>query len=101
MRPGELDDGPDVLLRQGGAGGVARVDDDYGADIGALGRGLLVGLLDDGQVGAPILGLVQEVGDARSVQDGQGGRVERVLGDGDQDSGLLVCADDMEQGVDT
>lgn len=65
----KLDDGADVLLGQGGACRVAGVDDDNGAHVDAVGLGLLVGLLDDVQIGTPVLGLVQVVRDACGIQD--------------------------------
>lgn len=97
----ELEDGADVLLGEGGAGGVAGVDDDDGASVDAGVLGLLVRLLDGVDVGAPILGLIEEVGNAGGVQDGERGGVERVLGDGNQDAALLIGADDVQEGVDS
>lgn len=97
----ELEDGADVLLGEGGAGGVAGVDDDDGASVDAGVLGLLVRLLDGVDVGAPVLGLIEEVGNASGVQDGERGGVERVLGDGNQDAALLIGANDVQEGVDS
>jgi hypothetical protein len=97
---GELEHALDVLGGERGAGGVARVDDADGLDVGALGHGLVVALLDGGHAGAPVGGLVEEVGYAAGVEDGEGGGVERVLGDGHHDACLGLCADDVQQRVD-
>lgn len=98
---GEVEHGTDVVLGEGGAGRVARVDDDEGADIDAVGLGLLVGLAQGVEIGAPVLRLVEVVGDAGGVEDGEGGCVERVLGDRDEDAGVGSGADGVEEGVDT
>lgn len=98
---GEVEDGADVVLRERRAGGVARVDDDNGTDIGAVGLGLFVGTADRLEVGAPVLGLIEVVGNACCVEDGEGGGVERVLRDRDEDAGVGSGANDVKQGVDT
>lgn len=90
---GEVDDGADVLLGEGGAGGVAGVDDDDAAHVDALLLGLLVGGADGVEVGAPGLGLVEVVGDARGVEDREGGGVEGVLRNGHQDTRVWRGAD--------
>lgn len=97
---GELEDGADVGLGQGGAGGVARVDDDDGAHVDAVALGLAVGVLDGGQRRAPVCGLVEVIGHAGRVEDGEGGGVERVLGDGHEDAGVWGGADDVQKGID-
>lgn len=98
---GELEDGADVLLGERGAGGVAGVDDDDASDVGALLDGLVVRGTDDVEVGSPVLGLVKEVGNSLGVEEGEGGSVERVLGDGDEDAGVGVGADGVEESVHT
>ncbi len=65
------------------AGGVARVDDRDGADPDAPGRGLRVGGLERLPREAPVLPLVEVVGDLRAGEQRDGRRVERVLRDGD------------------
>lgn len=97
---GKVDDGADVLLGERGAGGVAGVDDDDAADVEAVGLALFVALADDVEVGAPVLGLVEVVGDGGGVEESERGSVEGVLGDGDHDAALLGGADDVEEGVD-
>jgi hypothetical protein len=52
------------------------------------------------EVGAPGLVLVEVVGDAGGVEDGEGGGVERVLRDGDEDARLGGLGEDVKQGVD-
>lgn len=97
---GKVDHGAHVGLGQGGAGGVARVDDDDAADVDALGLGLFMRGADGLEVGAPGLVLVEVVGDAGGVEDGEGGGVERVLRDGDEDARLGGLGEDVKQGVD-
>lgn len=96
---GKVDDGADVGLGQGGAGGVARVDYDDAADVESVGLALFVALADGVEVGAPVLGLVEVVGHGRGVEEGERGCVKRVLRDGDHDTGLLGGADDVEERV--
>lgn len=96
----EVDDGADVLLGEGRARRVARVDDDDGARVDALGLGLLVGGGYGGKVGAPGTRLVEVVRDAGGVEDGERGGVEGVLGDRDEDARFGVRADDVEESVD-
>lgn len=95
----KLEHGANVLLGKRGTGGVAGVDDDDSAGVDAGLLGLLVRLLDRVDVGTPVLGLVEEVGDAGGVQDGERGGVERVLGNGHEDAALLIGADDVQEGV--
>lgn len=97
---GELEDGADVLLGEGGTRGVTGVDDYDAAHVDAIGLGLLVCAADGVQVGTPVLGLIEVVGDAGSVEDGEGGGIEGVLWDGDQDTGVGSGADGVEEGVD-
>ena len=40
------------------------------------------------------------VGDAGGIEQGEGGSVERVLGDGDEDTRVRSGADGVEEGVD-
>jgi len=46
----------------------------------------LVGGFDGFEVSAPILGLVEIVGDALGIENSEGGGVEWVLRDGDKDA---------------
>ena len=96
---GVLDDGADVFFGKGRASRVSGVDDDNGAGVDAVRLRLFVCFFDGGEVGAPGFGLVEEVGHAGCVQDREGGGVEGVLRDGDEYSGGLVSADDVEKGV--
>lgn len=98
---GEVKDGLDVLLGERGTGRVTGVDDDDASDVDAVGLGLLVGSADGVQVGAPASGLVEVVGNAGGVEESEGGGIERVLGDGNKDTGVGSGADDVEEGVDT
>lgn len=98
---GKVDDGFDVFVGEGGAGGVAGVDDGDGADVGA---GFLCGGeggVDAVDRGGPVVGFVEVVGDAGGVEEGEGCGVEGVLGDGDEDTSFGARADDVQEGVDT
>lgn len=97
---GKVDDGADVVFGERGAGGVAGVDDGNGAHVEAVGDALFVGLADDVEVGAPALGLVEVVGDSGGIDERQGGCVQRVLRNRDQDASLLGGTNDIEEGVD-
>lgn len=97
---GELDDGADVGLGERGARRVARVDDGNGPHVEALGDALFVRLADRVHVCAPVLGLVEVVGDRGGVDQRQRRRVQRVLRDRDHDARLLGAAEDAEEGVD-
>jgi hypothetical protein len=92
--------GVDVGLGQRRARRVARVDDDDGAHVDALGAGVHDGGLEGGDVGAPGLRLVEVVGHALGVDHGERGRVERVLRDRDEHAGRGARADDVQQRVD-
>lgn len=98
---GELKDGTDVLLGQRGTGRVAGVDDDDASDVDTVGLGLFIGAADRLEVGAPVLGLVEVVGDGSGVDEREGGGVEGVLRDGDENTGVGSGADDMEESVHT
>lgn len=93
--------GANVILGQGGTGRVAGVDNDNSTNIGAFGGGLLVGGLDSVQIGTPACGLVEVVRNAGGVEDRQCCGVERVLGNGHQNTALGVLGDDVKEGVDT
>lgn len=69
----------------GHTGGVPRVDDAEDAGVAVL-PGLGDSSLQLWDVQAPAVVLVQVVIDLHGPQVGQGGRVQRVLGDGDQHS---------------
>lgn len=97
---GILEDIADIGFGEGGAGRIARVNDHNSANIDTICLGVGAGLLDGGEIGTPALGLVEVVGHAGSVQDGQGGGVERVLGNRDEDAGLFVGANDVQKRVD-
>lgn len=97
---GEVDHGANISLGQRGSSGVTRVDDDNAADIDTLGLGLFIRGTDGLEVGAPGLGLVEVVGNAGGVEDGEGGGVERVLGDGDEHARLGGLGEDVKKGVD-
>lgn len=98
---GKLDDAANVGGRKSGTSGVAGVDDDNGADIGAVRNSLLVRSLDIREAGAPALGLVEVVGHGGGIEDSEGGGVERVLGNRNQDTGVGACADDVQERIDT
>lgn len=98
---GKVNDSTDVLFGERGTGRVTRVDDNHAADIDTLGNGLVVRGLDGLEGGAPVLGLVEVVGNGRGVENGECRRVERVLGDRNHNTALLFGADDVEQGVNT
>ena len=66
---GEVEHGADVLLREGGAGRVAGVDDDDTANVDAIGLGLLVGGANGVEIGAPVLRLVQVIRYTGSVKN--------------------------------
>ena len=96
---GEAEDVRDGVGGQAAARGVARVDHDDGADVGAVALSIGVGVLDGGHVRGPATGLVEVVGHAPRVQQGQGGGVERVLRDGYQDACFWFRADDVHKRV--
>ena len=80
------------------AGGVAGVDDDDGLDADVL----LLGLFERGAHGlhghAPSVVLVQVVVDLGASVEGDGGGVERVLGDGEKHT-VLLGVDEHQQAV--
>ncbi len=96
---GELEDHADVVLIQHGSGGIARVDDAEGLHAGALGLRLSQGLLQHGAVELPALGLVQVVGHHAALVEGDGGGIERVLGDGDHDPVLRPGDEEAQDGL--
>jgi hypothetical protein len=96
----ELQDGLDVFGGEGRAGGVTWVNDADGFHVGAFGHGFIIGAADGGHGCAPGLLLFEVVGDDAGVEDGEGCGVERVLRDGHHDTGLGLCADGVQQGVD-
>lgn len=96
---GEGDDRLNVVVGEGGAGGVAGVNDGDGAHVGFFFLGLAQGRLDAADVRGPMVLLVEIVGDAFGVEEGEGGGVERVLWDWNEDSGVGAGADDVEEGV--
>lgn len=96
---GKVDDGADVLFGERGTRGVTGVDDNHAADINALSNGLVIRGLDGLEGSAPVLGLVEVIGNGGGVENSEGRRVERVLGDRDHNTTLLVGADNVEQGV--
>lgn len=63
----ERDDGFDVVVGEGGAGGVTGVDDGDCADVCAFVLSCLEGRLYAGDVGAPVVMLVEVVGNALGV----------------------------------
>ncbi len=66
-------------------GGVSRVDDAEDAGVAVL-PGCIEGSPELGNIQTPTLVLVQVVTDLHGAQVCQGGRVQRVLGDGDHHS---------------
>lgn len=98
---GKVNDATDILLRQRSTSGVTGVDDYNAADINAVGLGLVVRGADGVEIGTPFLGFVQVVRNWGGVEEGEGGRVERILGDRNHNTTVLVLADDVEQSVDS
>lgn len=97
----KLDHRLDRLGLQRSTGGVARVDDSDGTDVDTLSLGLAKCLTDAGHIGAPRILLVQVVRNALGVEKAEGGGVERVLRNRDQDTSVGRGADDSHESVDT
>lgn len=98
---GEINHRADIFLGKGGSGRVTGVDDDNGADVDAVSLGLVVCSSDGGEVGGPGLGFVKVVGNAGGVEDGEGGGVERILRNGDEDTRLVGLGEDVKKSVDS
>lgn len=98
---GEVDHRADIILRKGGSGRVTGVDDNNGPDINAVSLGRVICASDCGEVSGPGLGFVEVVGNAGGVEDGEGGGVERVLRDGDEDTRLVGLGEDVKKSVDS
>jgi len=96
----ELKDFADFLGCETAAGRVTRVDYDDGADVGAVFAGGGEAGFDAGEICSPGLGFVEVVRHAAGVEEGEGGGVERVLRDWDEDAGGGGGADDVHEGVD-
>jgi len=96
----QLKDGAYVVGSQRGAGRIARVDDDDGAHVGAVVPRVFQRGSDPLNVRAPRPVLFEVVGHGLRAEQGQGGRVERVLRDGHEDARLRAGADDVQERVD-
>lgn len=83
-------------LPAGRTGGVSRVDDAEDPRVAAL-PGLGDGSLELRDIQAPAVVLVQVVVDLHGPQVGQGGRVQGVLGNGDQHSRSVAALSGHQQ----
>jgi len=97
----KLDDRLDGLGLEGSTSGVTGVDDGDGADVDTFLLSLAESLADAGHIGTPSILFVQVVGNALGVEQAEGGGVERVLRDRDQNTSVGRGADDSQEGVDT
>ena len=97
----EIEDVLDILWAQRGTRWVAWVDDDDGTDINTRGLGLGQRLTDGVDISTPGLLFLQVVRHALRIQQRQSGRVERVLRDGNEDTGVRTVANHIEKCVDT
>lgn len=98
---GEVDHRADIFLRKGSSGRVTRVDDDNGTDVDAVSLGLVVCSPDCGEISGPGLGFVEVVRNTGGVEDGEGGGVERILGDGDENARFVGLGEDVKKSVDS
>lgn len=77
-------------------GGVPRVDDAENAGVAVL-PGFSHGSLELWNIQTPAVVLIQVVVDLHGPQVGQGGRVQRVLGDGDHHAGSAAAFTSRQQ----
>lgn len=84
------------ILAAGHTGGVSRVNNTENTRVAVL-PGFSDGSLQLCDIQTPAVVLVQVVIDLHSPQVSQGGRVQRVLGDGDQDSGSATALASHQQ----
>ena len=98
---GEVDHALDVRGAKGGTRGVTRVDDHNGADVSASRASLRQRGANGVHVGTPGPLFLEVVGDALSVEEGEGGSVQGVLGNRDEHASVGAIADDAQEGVHT
>lgn len=96
---GEFEDISDLFFAERGTSWIARVDDGNGTGVNAFFVCLLESRLDALETCTPACGFIKVVGDAVCVKNGEGGGVEGVLWDWDEDTSLWCRADDVEEGV--
>lgn len=82
------------------SGGVTGVDNDKRLELDAVCLPFEDRALDFRWVGGPPFGFVKVVGDGDAAVAGDGGGVERVLRDGDEDAGVLGRDEEVEEEVD-